>query len=88
MMKPADDERITIERDRWYCLEQMIKANTPGKADGELAAWIDGKLYIHYKGFRWRTSDASASGSTSTAPNGTTRSGTTTWRSRRVTSGR
>ena len=37
--------------------EQMIKANTPGKADGELAAWIDGKLYIHYTGFRWRTTD-------------------------------
>ena len=25
----------------------MIKTNDPGKANGELAAWIDGKLYIH-----------------------------------------
>jgi len=58
MMTPEKNERITIERDRWYCLEQMIKANTPGKPDGELAAWIDGKLYIHYKGFRWRTTPA------------------------------
>ena len=26
----------------------------PVSANGELAAWIDGKLYVHYKGFRWR----------------------------------
>ena len=24
--------------------------------DGELAAWIDGKLYQHVTGIRWRTS--------------------------------
>ncbi len=52
------DRRIALERGRWYCLEHMIRANTPGKADGELAAWIDGALYIHCTGFRWRTSDA------------------------------
>ena len=57
-MCPAEDERIALERERWYCLEHMIKANDVGKANGELAAWIDGKLYIHYRGFRWR-SDAS-----------------------------
>jgi hypothetical protein len=34
----------------------MIKANDPGKSNGELAAWIDGKLYIHYTGIQWRTS--------------------------------
>jgi len=56
-MYPAKNERITLKRDRWYCLEQMIKVNDPGKANGELAAWIDGKLYIHYKGFRWRSTD-------------------------------
>lgn len=56
MLGPAESERITLDRDRWYCLEQMIKVNEPGTDDGELAAWIDGKLYIHYKGIRWRTS--------------------------------
>ena len=55
MMGPADDERIVLQRDEWYCLEHMIQVNDPGEANGELAAWIDGKLYIHYKGFRWRT---------------------------------
>ena len=34
----------------------MIQVNDVGQANGELAAWIDGKLYIHYKSFRWRTS--------------------------------
>jgi len=34
----------------------MIKANDVGQSNGELAAWIDGKLYIHYQGIRWRTS--------------------------------
>lgn len=56
MLEPVEDERIALQRDTWYCLEHMIQANTPGQADGEMAAWINGRLYIHYKGFRWRTS--------------------------------
>lgn len=56
-LTPADKDRIAIKRGRWYCWEHMIKVNTIGKADGELAAWIDGKLYIHYRGFRWRTAE-------------------------------
>jgi len=55
MLGPADDERVVLGRDTWYCLEHMIQANDPGEANGELATWIDGKLYIHYTGFRWRT---------------------------------
>jgi len=58
MLGPKEDERIVPERGRWYCLEHMIRANDVGKANGELAAWIDGKLYIHCTGLRWRTSDA------------------------------
>ncbi|MDA1191501.1 MAG: hypothetical protein O3A46_07445 [Candidatus Poribacteria bacterium] len=52
---PPDERRVALERGKWVCLEQMIRANTPGQADGEMAAWVDGQLYIHYKGFRWRT---------------------------------
>ncbi len=55
MLGPEECERITLARDRWYCLEHMIKANDPGKANGELAAWIDGRLYIHYTAIQWRT---------------------------------
>ena len=56
MLGPDEEERITLRRDRWYCLEHMIQVNDVGKANGKLAAWIDGKLYIHYTGIRWRTS--------------------------------
>lgn len=56
MLGPAKEERCVLRRDQWYCLVHMLQVNTPGQADGELAAWIDGKLYIHYTGFQWRTS--------------------------------
>lgn len=56
MLGPAEAERLVPKRGRWYCLEHMLKANDPGQANGELAAWIDGRLYIHYTGIRWRSS--------------------------------
>ena len=55
-LEPPEGERLVPERGRWYCLEHMIRVNDVGRANGELAAWIDGELYIHYTGFRWRTS--------------------------------
>lgn len=51
---PADG--TDIPRDRWICVEVMIKHNTPGEQDGEQAFWIDGQLQGHWTGFRWRTS--------------------------------
>ncbi len=48
------DPPVLIERGRWYCVEMMVKANTPGKHDGEQAAWIDGKEVVHVTGLRWR----------------------------------
>ncbi|MDD2601006.1 MAG: hypothetical protein PHO37_17575, partial [Kiritimatiellae bacterium] len=56
MLGPDEKERYIPKRGEWICLEHMIKANNPGEANGELAAWIDGQLYIHYKGIRWRSS--------------------------------
>jgi hypothetical protein len=39
---------VAIERDRWICLEFMIKLNTaPDVRDGELALWVDGELVYH-----------------------------------------
>ncbi len=55
-LEPAGERQVLLKRGEWHCLEHMIRANTPGEADGEMAAWIDGKLYIHLKGFRWRSS--------------------------------
>ncbi len=62
MLGPEEGERVVPERGRWYCLEQMIKTNAIAdgapRPDGELAGWIDGRLYVHYTGIRWRSSDA------------------------------
>jgi hypothetical protein len=55
MLGPLEKERVVPERGKWYCQELMLKANEPGVANGELAAWIDGKLYMHYTGIRWRS---------------------------------
>lgn len=54
---PPEEDRVTLERGVWHCLEHMIASNTVGKADGEIAAWVDGKLYMHLKGFRWRSTE-------------------------------
>ena len=51
------DSFITPERDRWYCMEMMIKANDAGFDNGEIAAWIDGELYMRLAGFNWRTTN-------------------------------
>ena len=48
------DEKIQIKRGRWYCVEMMVKANTPGENDGEQAFWIDGKLGGRFTDIRWR----------------------------------
>lgn len=38
-----------LERERWICLEMMLKLNTPGQADGEQAFWIDGRRIGHWR---------------------------------------
>jgi hypothetical protein len=42
---------------RWYCYECMVKANTPGKRDGRLAMWVDGKLIGDFPSIRFRDVD-------------------------------
>ena len=32
-----------LENNRWYCIEQYVKMNTPGKNDGILRGWVDGR---------------------------------------------
>jgi hypothetical protein len=43
------DGQPPVPRDRWICVEAMLKANTIGHADGELAFWIDGVLVGQYR---------------------------------------
>jgi hypothetical protein len=45
---------VVFQPGRWYCVEVMVKLNTPGLADGELAAWIDGELKLTYTGREFR----------------------------------
>ncbi len=42
--------------DRWFCLEIMMQANTPGEHDGEMAYWLDDQLVHRQSGMMWRTS--------------------------------
>jgi hypothetical protein len=39
---------------RWYAYEVMLRANTPGKRDGRVALWLDGKLIADFKNLRLR----------------------------------
>ena len=50
------DGNIFFDKNRWYHIEMMIKANTPGKSDGEFKYWIDGVLVFHLNNFSQRGS--------------------------------
>ncbi len=52
--KASGPDRVIPALDKWQCWEFMLKSNTPGKADGEQAMWLDGKLFGHFTGIRWR----------------------------------
>jgi hypothetical protein len=46
------DPKLKVERDKWICVELMMKMNDVGDSNGEMALWIDGKLVSHLgKGF-------------------------------------
>jgi hypothetical protein len=45
---------IIPQLDKWYCYEFMVKANTPGKRDGRIAYWLDGKLSGDFMNLRLR----------------------------------
>jgi len=45
-------------RGRWYCLEFMAQANTPGQRDGRVAFWVDGRLAADFPNLRFRTVDS------------------------------
>ncbi len=45
---------VTPDLDKWYCYEFMLQANTPGKLDGRIAFWLDGKLLADFQNLRLR----------------------------------
>jgi hypothetical protein len=46
-----------LENNRWYAIEQYAKMNTPGKRDGILRAWVDGRLAFEKTDLRMRLVD-------------------------------
>ncbi len=48
------DYRGYLQRNRWYSIEQYLKLNTPGKKDGVLRAWIDGRIAFEKEDIRFR----------------------------------
>jgi hypothetical protein len=47
-------DRGRLENNRWYCIEQFAKMNTPGKNNGVLRAWVDGELAFEKTDVRMR----------------------------------
>lgn len=47
----------TVTAGKWYCLEQYIKLNTPGKEDGIARARTNGVLVFEKTDFLWRNTD-------------------------------
>ncbi len=37
-----------IQKDRWYCIEARLKANTPNQYDGEQVFWVNNQLVGNY----------------------------------------
>jgi hypothetical protein len=50
---------LQTQRKRWYCIETEVNLNTPGKSDGEVRIWVDGKLFAEKKGMNISGSIAS-----------------------------
>ena len=44
-----------LHKNRWYSIEQRVKMNTPGKRDGVLQVWIDGKPAFSKTDIEFRT---------------------------------
>lgn len=51
------DDLGFLENNRWYCVEQYVKLNTPGQPDGVLRGWVDGRLAFEKTDVRFRAVD-------------------------------
>ncbi len=43
-----------LKNNRWYSIEQHVKLNSPGKSDGILRGWLDGRLVFEKIDLRFR----------------------------------
>ena len=52
--KPSFFRKAGLSRGKWYCIEVMLKNNTPGKKDGQIKAWLDGAQIGKIENLRFR----------------------------------
>jgi len=52
-----EEKRGYLQNNRWYCIEQYAKMNTPGKNDGILRGWVDGQPAFEKTDVRMRDVD-------------------------------
>jgi hypothetical protein len=45
---------VRPELGQWACYEIMVQANTPGRLDGRIALWLDGRLIADFPNLRLR----------------------------------
>ncbi len=50
----TNGKRGLLKRNQWYCIEQYVKLNTPGKNNGVVRGWVDGKPAFVKKDIRFR----------------------------------
>lgn len=43
-----------LKSGRWYCIEQHVRLNTPGRKDGLFEAWVDGRMVLRREQVRLR----------------------------------
>lgn len=51
------EKRGYLENNRWYCIEQYVKMNTPGRNDGILRGWVNGQPAFEKADVRMRDVD-------------------------------
>ncbi len=53
-----EDPHSLLKKNQWYSIEQYVKLNTPGKADGVMKAWVDGHLVLNKTDIQYRSTRA------------------------------
>jgi ankyrin repeat protein len=56
---PSFFQTARISPGKWYCLELMLRNSVPGKKNGQLSAWLDGKLVGNVEKLRFRYTEES-----------------------------
>ena len=52
--QPSFFRKAGLSRGKWYCLEVMLRNNTPGKKDGQIKAWLNGSQIGKIEKLRFR----------------------------------